>query len=134
MAALVFVAVAVSALVINFGIVQAAGGDVKASINAKLKLQQVGDDVVVNVKAKGLTSNADFTVRAYIDTVTDCVAAAGNALIVPFVATGTSDDNGKLKLSGTILDKVVDDVGSVSIRSFGPPPFNPPVVCFQNTT
>ena len=129
MAALVLVAVAVSALVINFGMVQAAGGDAKASIKADLKIKQKGTDVDVKVKAKGLDSDKSFTVRAYSSSVTNCGAGPAAA-----IGPVTSDDKGKLKISGTISDKVVDDIGSVSIRITGSPGSNPPVVCFQNTT
>jgi len=111
--------------------VEADEPDVKASIKAKLKLEQDGDDVDVKVKAKGLASDADFTVRAYISTVTNCMRGGGNALAA---FSGTSDEDGELKISGTISDVDVDDVGSVSIRITGSPGTNPPVVCFQDTT
>jgi len=88
----------------------------------------VGDDVVVTVKAKGLASDRSFTVRAYTE-ATDCGGAPAAG-----IGTDTSDKKGKLKISGTILNAVVDDVESVSIRSTGMPPTNPPAVCFQDTT
>jgi len=139
-AALALVSVAVSVLVINSGIVLAVGPGVTAHIGAVLKLTQQGDDVLVEVKAQGLASDADFTVRAYISTVTNCMRGMPNAI---FDFDVTSDRQGNLRISQTILDNptgntpgtvVVDDVGSVSIRSEGGPGTNPPVVCFQDTT
>ena len=128
MAALVLVAVAVSALVINFGMVQAAKGDVKASIEADLKIKQKGSDVKVTVEANGLEPKKSFTVRAYTD-ATNCKGP-------PVVALDPemSDKKGKLKIKGTIPGKIVDDVESVSIRITGSPGDNPPVVCCQDTT
>jgi len=105
--------------------------EVEASIEAELELEQDGTDVDVEVEAEGLASNADFTVRAYISTVTNCMRGTGNALAA---FDGTSNSEGELEISGTIAGKVVDDVGSVSIRSTGSPGTNPPVVCFQDTT
>ena len=131
MAALVLVAVAVSALVINFGIVEAKKNDVKASIEAELKLEEKKNKVVVKVEAEGLASKADFTVRPYIASNTNCIAGAGQALAA---FNGMSDKKGKLTIKGTISGADVDDVGSVSIRSSGGPGANPPVVCFQDTT
>ena len=128
MAAIVFVAVAVSALVINFGMVQAMEDKVKASIKANLKLEQKGDDVKVTVKANGLESNEDFTVRAY--SMPDCkVKLTGGE-----IGTAFSNNKGKLKISGTISSEVVDDVNSVSFRddSGGTP--GQIVVCFRDTT
>ena len=104
--------------------------EVEASIEAELKLEQDGDDVIVEVEAEGLASDADFTVRAYKSDVNNCMRGAGNALAGFDV---TSSEDGELEISGTISDKVVDDVGSVSIRSAGSPGSNPPVVCFQDT-
>ena len=85
--------------------------EVEASIEAELELEQDGTGVDVEVEAEGLASNADFTVRAYISTVTNCMRGAGNALAA---FSGTSDDEGELEISGTIPTADVDDVGSVS--------------------
>jgi len=125
--AVTILGLAISSIALN-STAEAAKGDVKASIKADLKIKQVGDDVVVTVKAKGLASDKSFTVRAYTDK-TDC--SAGPAVAI---GTDTSDKKGKLKISGTIIGVGVDDVESVSIRSSGPPPSNPPHVCFQDTT
>ena len=125
--AVTILGLATSSIALN-STAEAAKGDVKASIKADLKIKQVGDDVVVTVKAKGLASDKSFTVRAYTG-ATDCGGPPAVA-----IGTDTSDKKGKLKISGTILNAVVDDVESVSIRSSGPPPSNPPVVCFQDTT
>ncbi len=126
-ATLALVAVAVSVLVINSGIVLAVGPVVTAHVGAVLKLTPQGDDVDVEVKAQGLDSDKSFTMRAY--TTKNCTAP-------PLGASDpeTSDSNGKLKISKTISDKDVDDVESVSIRITGSPATNPPVVCFQDTT
>jgi len=102
---------------------------VKAKINAELEIEQDGNDVEVEVKAKGLEPNTSFTVRAYMASVTNCSPGLLGA-----IGTDTSNDKGKLKVSGTISNADVDDVGSVSIRSTGSPATNPPVVCFQDTT
>jgi len=83
------------------------------------------------VEADGLTSIESYTVRAYKADITNCMRGAGNALAA---FTETSDGDGELEISGTIAGIDVGDVGSVSIRSTGPPPDNPPVVCFQDTT
>jgi len=123
MAALVLVAVAVSALVINFGMVQAMEDKVKVSF--KLDLKQKGDNVNVSVKAKGLATNVVFTVRAYSST--NCMGS--------FIAAIGSEDSagkGNISIKGTIDDEVVGDVNSVSIRSPGGP--GPLVQCFLNTT
>jgi len=131
MVALVLVAAAVSGLLINFGMVQAGEEPekVKANIEAEVELEKDGEDVNVEVKAKGLTPDASFTVRAYIDTVTNCMRGGGNALASFNVA---SDGDGEFDIEVTIVEQDVTDVGSVSIRSAGSPPSNPPVVCFQN--
>jgi len=126
-ATLVLVAVAVSALVINSGIVLAVGPVVTAHVGAVLKLTPQGDDVDVEVKAQGLASDVDFTMRAY--TTKNCIAPALGAS-----SPEPSDSNGNLRISKTISDKEVDDVESVSIRITGSPGTNPPVVCFQDTT
>jgi len=103
--------------------------EVEASIEAELKLEQDGDDVVVEVEAEGLASSASFTVRAYTSGVLNCSPG-----LLAGIGTASSDSDGDLDISGTIEDAVIDDVGSVSIRSTGSPGTNPPVVCFQNTT
>jgi len=113
--------------------------EVEASIEAELELEQDGEDVEVEVEAEGLKPNTSFTVRAYIASVTNCSPG-----LLKEIGSGTSDGDGDLEeISGTItkadfdakgLDNEVDSVGSVSIRSSGPPPMNPPVVCFQDTT
>jgi len=103
--------------------------EVEASIEAELELEQDGNDVDVEVEAEGLKPNTSFTVRAYISTVTNCSPG-----LLAAIGSGTSDGDGELEISGTISNADVDDVGSVSIRSSGPPPMNPPVVCFQDTT
>jgi len=123
MAALVSVAVVVSALVINFGIVQAMEDRVKVSF--ELELKQNGDDVDVSVKAKGLATNVVFTVRTYA--VTNCMGG-----LLQLIDSQDSGGNGNINISGTIEDQFVTDVNSVSIRS----PQNPgPIVqCFLNTT
>ena len=126
-AALALVAVVVSVLVINSGIVLAVGPPVKQHVNAQLTLTQQGADVDVGVKAQGLASTANFQVRTY--TVKNC----GPSLLQS-IGTAFSDSNGNLKISGTILTDVVDSVESVSIRSAGPAGANPPVVCFQDPT
>jgi len=126
--------------------------EVEASIEAELELEQDGDDVEVEVEADGLKPNTSFTVRAYGlvvtagpgnmvgDENTNCMRGAMNALAG---FTDTSDGDGELEISGTILeadfdakglDNEVDSVESVSIRRTGSPPANPPVVCFQDTT
>jgi len=125
MAALVLVAVAVSALVINFGMVQAAGGDVKASIKADLKIKQNGADVDVKVKANGLKPNVTFVVRAYGSD--NC---SGSLLAV--IGSDDSGNKGKIKISGTISPEDITDVNSVSVRDPGAP--GKIVVCFQDTT
>jgi len=125
--AVTILGLATSSIALN-SIAEAAKGDVKESIKADLKIQQKGSDVVVKVKAKGLEPNESFTVRAYTDAM-DCGGPPAEG-----IGTDTSDKKGKLKISGTIIGVDVDDVESVSIRSTGPPPDNPPVVCFQNTT
>ena len=116
----------------------AGDDDVKAKIKAKLKLEQDGTDVIVEVKAKGLASDTDFTVRAYISSVTNCLRGGTHAI---FDFDVTSDGDGNFAISETILDNptantgatvVVGDVGSVSIRNEGGPGTNPPVVCFQD--
>jgi len=124
MAALVLVAVAVSALVINFGMVQAAKGDVKASIKADLKLKDEGTNVDVKVKANGLKPNVTFVVRAYGSD--NC---SGSLLAV--IGSDDSGNKGKIKISKTIPFNI-DDVNSVSVRDPGAP--GKIVVCFQDTT
>ena len=126
MAALVLVAVAVSGLVLSFGMVQATPDKVKVSF--ELDMQQTGDDVTVIVKAKGLANNVLFTVRAY-DPATDC---AGPPAVV--IGSQNSGGNGNIAISGKISDRDVDTVESVSIRVDGPPAANPPLVCFQDIT
>ena len=134
-------AVVASALVLSFGIAQAMQDEVEAEVEAQLKLEQVTTtDVNVEVEAEGLASNTLFTVRAYKSDVLNCLRGGANAI---FDFDVTSDGNGDFAISETILTRstgntpatvVVDDVGSVSIRSEGGPGANPPVVCFQNTT
>ncbi len=128
-ATLALVAVAVSVLVINSGIVLATGPSVTEHINAVVKIEKNGNDVDVEVKAQGLATNVVFTVRAY--NALSCTA--------PPLATTTgntigsdSDRNGNIAISGTVTGKDVTDVNSVSIRSPAGP--GPIVVCFQNTT
>ncbi len=123
MAALVFVAVAVSALLISFEMVQAKEDKVKASF--ELELEQNESDVDVEVKAKGLATNVVFTVRAYSST--DCMGS-----LIEVIGNQNSGGNGNISIKGTISGKVVDDVNSVSIRSPGGP--GPLVQCFLNTT
>jgi len=125
MATLVLVAVAVSALVLSFGMVQATEDKVKKSFD--LELKQNGPDVDVKVKAKGLEPNVIFTVRAY-DPETDC--GTGPAVVIGFENSG---GNGNIAISGTISDRDVDTVESVSIRS---PNGGPGILvqCFLNTT
>ena len=123
MAALVFVAVAVSALLISFEMVQAKEDKVKASF--VLELEQNESDVDVEVKAKGLATSVVFTVRAYSST--DCMGG-----LIEVIGDQTSDRKGKIDIAGTISGKVVDDVNSVSIRSPSGP--GPLVQCFLNTT
>ena len=101
--------------------------DVKAKIKAELELEQ-GDSVDVEVKAKGLKPNETFKVRAYSST--DC--AAGTLLGGSAVGSDTSDDKGKIKISGTVSGVDVADVNSVSIRDT--PDLGQIVVCFQDTT
>ena len=126
MAALMFVAVAVSALLISFGIAQATQDKVKVSF--ELDIQQTGNDVTVVVKAKGLEPNADFQVRAYTS-ATDCGGPPAK-----LIGTEESNSNGNLVISGKISPGDIGDVNSVSIRNAGPPNLNPPVVCFHDTT
>ena len=123
MAGLVLMVVAVSALVMNFGIVQAKGDEVE--LEFELKLKQNESDVDVEVKAKGLATSVVFTVRAYSST--DCMGS-----LIEVIGTDNSGGNGKINISGTISGKVVDDVNSVSIRSPSGP--GPLVQCFLNTT
>jgi len=132
MAALVFVAVAVSALLISFEMVQAKEDKVKASF--ELELKQNESDVDVKVKAKGLATGVDFTVRAYSST--NCMGS-----LIGVIGTDNSRGNGKISIKGTIteavfdskgLDNEVDSVESVSIRSPGTP--GSLVQCFLNTT
>ena len=58
----------------------------------------------------------EFTVRAYVpaapglDPSSDCGAAPAVAFLT------MSDDNGKLKIEEEILDRDIDEIGSVSIR------------------
>jgi len=112
-----------------------AGNDddeVEASIEAELELEQDGSNVDVEMEAERLASNADFTVRAYKDDITNCEKGAGNALAA---FTDESDGDGDFEISGTITGKDVGDVGSVSIRAddgTGAP--GPIVVCFRDTT
>jgi len=126
-ATLVLVAVAVSALVISFGMVQAVGPVVTEHVSAVLKLKQQGADVDVDVKAQGLASTATFTVRAY--SVTDCSGSK-----ITEIGTATSDSNGNLVISGTISTNVVSNVDSVSIRDDGGGTPGNIVVCFQDIT
>ena len=123
MVALVVVAVAVSALVMNFGMVQAMEDKVKVSY--KLDLKQKGADVEVKVKAKGLATNVVFTVRAY--STTDCMGG-----LIAVIGSEDSGGKGNISIKGTIMDEDVDDVNAVSIRSPGGP--GPIVQCFLNTT
>ena len=125
MVALVVVVAAVSALVMNFGMVQAAGGDVK--IGADLKIKQKGLDVVVKVKANGLEPNEDFAMRAYSSE--NC---AGGLMMKD--GPVFSNDKGKIKFSVTIPGKIVDSVNSVSIRDDTGTSKGPIVVCFHDTT
>jgi len=99
----------------------------KAKIKAELELEQ-GDSVDVEVKVKGLKPNETFVVRAYSST--DC--AAGTILGGSAVGSDTSDDKGKIEISGTVSSVDVDDVNSVSIRDT--PSLGQIVVCFQDTT
>jgi len=122
MAALVLVAVAVSGLVLSFGMVQATQDKVKVSF--ELDMQQTGDDVTVIVKAKGLENNVIFTVRAY-DPATDCGAPA------VVIGSQNSGRSGNIAISGKISDRDLADVGSVSIRSPGTP--GNLVQCFNDT-
>jgi len=124
MAALVLVAVAVSTLLISFGMVQATADKVKQSFD--LELKQNGDDVDVKVKAQGLAPTTKFTVRAY--SANNC----GTFLALIGTADTLSDGQGKLKISGTISSAVLGDVESVSIRGEGTP--GPIVQCFRDTT
>jgi len=95
MAALVFVAVAVSALLISFEMVQAKEDKVKASF--ELELEQNESDVDVEVKAKGLVTRVDFTVRA--DSSTNCMGS-----VIGVIGTDNSGGNGKISIKGTITE------------------------------
>ena len=125
MAALLFVAVAVSALVINFGIAQADESEVEISF--ALKIEQDGTAVDVEVEANGLKPNEDFAMRAY--STLDCSTGA-----LLKVGPVFSDDEGELEISGTISPEDIVDVNSVSIRDDTGGSKGPIVVCFQNTT
>jgi len=124
-AALALVAVVVSVMVINSGIVLAVGPPVKQHVNAQLTLTQQGADVDVGVKAQGLATNVVFTVRAYSST--DCIGG-----FIAVIGSEDSAGNGNISIKGTIMDEDVDDVNAVSIRSPAGP--GPVVVCFQDTT
>jgi len=101
--------------------------EVKTEIKAKLELEE-GDSVDVKVKAEGLKPGETFKVRAYSST--DC--AAGTLLGGSAVGSDTADDEGKIKISGTVSGEGVSDVNSVSIRDT--PDLGQIVVCFQDTT
>jgi len=100
--------------------------DVEASIEAELELEQ-GDSVDVEVKAKGLKPNVTFVVRAYGSDNCSAPPLGGTT-----VGSDTSDDKGKIKISGPAAAVSVDAVNSVSIRDPGSP--GKIVVCFQDTT
>ena len=125
----VAVALVSAMMVLTVALAQGKNSAVNAQINGHLRLADNRSGVDIRVNATGLLPNEDFTLRAYTSGVTDC--GAGPAL----VAIGaTSAPNGHLTIRGTISGQVVDDVGSVSIRSQGPPDDNPPVICWQDTT
>ena len=109
---------------------QAGGDEVEREIEAELELDQDVTGVEVEVEAKGLVPFQNFTVRAYISTVKNCMRGMGNAHAA---FGGSSNADGELDIEGTVSGIVVSDVGSVSIRRQGGPGTNPPVVCFQNT-
>ena len=111
-AAPVLVAVVVSALVVSFGMVYAPKDNPKVSFEFELEIEQNGDDVDAEVKARGLAPDETFVVRAY--TSTDC--AAGTLLGGSAVGSDDSDSNGNFEVSGTVSNVNVGDVNSVSIR------------------
>jgi len=113
----------------SFGIVQATGPSVTEHIGAMVKLEKNGNDVDVEVKAQGLANNVVFTVRAY--GTPSCTAPPLATTLGNTIGTD-SDANGNIAISGTVINKQVTDVNSVSIRSPSAP--GPIVVCFQNTT
>ncbi len=105
----------------------ADGSRLKSTIKAELKLKQTGPDVRVTVKASGLSPGAQFTIRAYRFDVGDC--GMGPALAA---FDTSSDERGKLKVRGELINGDLDDIGSVSIRRSGPPSDNEPAICWQD--
>jgi len=129
MVALVLVAAAVSALLINFGMVQAGGnGPDKVKAEFELEFEQEGDDVDFEVKGKFNTAAIAYTARAY--SATDCEKGT----LIGGSAIGTDSDGGNIDIEGTLSGVMVSQVNSVSIRqdSGGPP--GDLVQCFLNTT
>ena len=101
--------------------------DEEVDVEYELKIEQNGNDVDVEVEAEGLATDVVFTVRAYNSDITDCSPG-----LLAVIGSQDSGEDGEIEISGTISSAVVDDVGSVSIRSPSGP--GPLVQCFINTT